>query len=63
MTPKELGEALTIGLFSDRETIRQAFDYAYDIADASDNPIAVRTAIHVVVNTIAKKLIEMGDEA
>lgn len=61
MTPKELGEALTIGLFSDRASIREAFDYAYDIADASDNPIAVRTAIHVVVNTIAKKLIEMGD--
>lgn len=61
MTPKQLGEALTIGIFSDRGTnIREAFDYAYTVADASDNPIAVRTAIHVVVNTIANKLIEMG---
>ena len=61
MTPKQLGEALTIGLFSDRETIREAFDYAYQIADASENPAAVRTAVHVVVNTIAKTLIDMGD--
>jgi hypothetical protein len=38
----------------------EAYDYAMQIAQASDNPAAVMTAIQVLVNTIAVELIAMG---
>ena len=61
MTPKELGTSLRCDLFADRPSIQEAFDYAIDVSRASDNPPAVMTAIFIVVNTIANKLIEMGE--
>lgn len=60
MTPQELGKSLRFGLVADRGTdIERAFADAYGIANATDDPNAVMTAIHLVVNTIANKLIEM----
>lgn len=61
MTPAELGKALKCELFGERRTIQEAFDFATEVARASDNPPAVMTAVFVVANTIATKLIEMGD--
>lgn len=62
MTPAELGKALRCELFADRGTnIKESLDYALNIAQASDNPQAVTTAVFVVVNTIANTLIEMGE--
>ncbi len=63
MNAAQLGKALHCGLFADRGTdIKAALEYANEIAGASDNPPYVLTAVYVVVNTIANKLIEMGGE-
>jgi hypothetical protein len=44
------------GLFSSRPTIEEAYDYAWKVAKASDNPVGVMTAVQVVVNTLVKQL-------
>ena len=51
-----LASGLYSPLFATKESIRDAILYAYDIAKASDNPAAVTTALHVVLNTIAEEL-------
>ena len=43
-------------LFAERDTVKEAYDYAMSIAKASDNPAAVTTAIHVLMNTISKDI-------
>lgn len=40
-----------IGLFSERQTLDEALEYAYMVARASDEPNAVITAVHVCLNT------------
>ena len=40
-----------IGLFSERDTLKEALEYAYMVARATDEPNAVITAVHVVLNT------------
>lgn len=49
-----LCKALQIPLFAERETIGEALDYAYSLGDP-----AVTTAVHVVLNTVAAKLLGM----
>ncbi len=62
MTPAQLGKSLRCNVFADRGTdIQAALDYALELAKASDDPPAMLTAVHVVVNTIANALIDMGD--
>jgi hypothetical protein len=51
-----LASGLYSPLFATRNTIKEAVTYAYDIAKASDNPAAITTALHVVLNTIAQEL-------
>lgn len=49
--------------FADRGTnIREAYEYAFEIAKASDNPPAVTTAVFVVTNTIANYLADMAGQ-
>lgn len=60
-TPQQLGKDLYSGLFATRDNLHDAYKYAIEIAEASDNPVAVITAIGVVVNTIAVQLMAMGD--
>lgn len=50
LTADELS-AYHVGLFATHPTLVGALDYAYKIAKASDNPPAVMTAVHVVLNT------------
>lgn len=62
MTPVQLGNALRFPVFADRGTdIQDAITYALQIANASENPPAVTTAVFVVVNTIANVLMEMKE--
>ena len=61
MTKEELYKSLHVGLFSERDTINIAYDYANDVAQSTDNPAAVMTAIQVVVNTIANELLKLED--
>ena len=56
MTKNQLAAQLRSGLFGSRETLEEAYEYASVIAQASDNPAAVFTALHVMMNTIAKQL-------
>jgi len=53
---QSLASGLYSPLFATRDSIKESITYAYDIAKASDNPAAVTTALHVVLNTIAEEL-------
>jgi len=56
MTKHELCVAMYSPLFAEYADVREAYNYAMQIAQASDNPAAVTTAIHVLMNSIAKQL-------
>ena len=56
MTKHELSLSIYSPLFAERDTLKEAYDYAMEIAKASENPAAVTTAIHVMMNTIAKEI-------
>lgn len=58
MTNIEFAKLLKNGMFAKRDTVKDAYDYAFDIANASDNPSAVITAIMVLSNTIANQIIK-----
>jgi hypothetical protein len=51
-----LASGLYSPLFATKESIRESLTYAYAIAKGSNNPAAVTTALHVVLNTIAQHL-------
>jgi uncharacterized protein YaaR (DUF327 family) len=51
-----LAQGLYSPLFATKESIKESISYAYSIAKGSDNPAAVTTALHVVLNTIAQHL-------
>jgi hypothetical protein len=54
----ELAHSLKCNLFADRGTdINAAYEYLLSIADASDNPPAVITAAHVLMNTVCNALL------
>jgi hypothetical protein len=52
----KLAHSIHAPMFADRETLREAFAFAHEVAKASDNPAAVMMAVYVVTNTIAKQL-------
>ncbi len=55
----QLANDLHIGLFASRDTIGEAFDFAEGMIDSmpeSGARAAARTALHVMVNSIAKQL-------
>jgi len=58
-TPQQFGKSLYSGLFATKADLPEAYNYAMQIAQASDNPAAVMTAIQVLVNTIAVELMAM----
>ena len=52
----QLASGLYNPLFATRDSIREAYEYAQQIAQSTKNPAAVTTAIHVLLNTIAEHL-------
>lgn len=54
------GKALHSSFFATPDTINDAYDQALQIANASENPAAVMTAVQVVINAIAQELMVMG---
>jgi hypothetical protein len=55
-----LADNISNGMFADRKTITEAYEYGAKIARAcGPNEIGVLTAIHVLMNTIAKTLKEI----
>lgn len=66
MTPKQLAADLRINLFADRGTdLKSAIEYSHAVFNTLEtgNSIAARTAMHVVLNTVANILDEMLDPA
>jgi hypothetical protein len=55
MTPVEL-KSFRQGIFSERETLREALEYAHMVAKGSDHPPAVLAAVYVVLNTVINEL-------
>lgn len=59
----KLAASLRSGFFSSRDTVEDAFAYAYDVIDAmpSESRAAAYTALHVMVNTIANEMLKKGE--
>lgn len=53
---KKYVDIAKVDLFSHRSTLQEAFDYAYQVARATDNPSSVMAAVHVVANSMAIKI-------
>ena len=60
MTKDELVHKLRCNMFSDRMTIEEAYDYAWKVARASDDQLAVMTAVQVLANTVANEVEKLG---
>lgn len=56
MTKDQLIEKLRSPMFADRPNIDDAYEYAHFMAQSTDCPAAVMTALQVVVNTICNEL-------
>jgi hypothetical protein len=61
----ELAKAIRHGLFAERATVKDAFDYAFDVIDSmrGANKVAATTALYVVLNTISNEIISNEKEA
>lgn len=62
MNLKEYAKSIECGLYSKRNTMDEALDYAYKIAQANEHPHAVITALWVVLNTVAQDLRQLDTE-
>lgn len=57
MTNTELANAIRHGLFAERDTLKEAYDYAFEVfRSLGKNEMAATTAFMVVMNTLAKEL-------
>lgn len=56
MTAHKLAHSIYSPMFGERETLKEAYEYVTKLAQSTDEPIAVLTAVHVMMNTIAKQL-------
>ena len=61
----ELAKAIRHGLFAERATVKDAFDYAFDVIDSmrGANKVAATTALYVVLNTLSKEIEKNEKEA
>ena len=63
MTQHELAHSIYSPMFGERETLKEAYDYVTKLARGSDDAVVVLTAVHVMMNTIAKQIEAMGETA
>jgi len=56
MTAHELALSIYSPMFGERETLKEAYEYVTQLAKASDDSVALLTAVHVMMNTIAKQI-------
>ena len=59
----ELAKALQNGMFGDRDSIQEAYDYAIELGKSRGCSPEMITAVQVVVNTIMKKIVEIEETA
>jgi len=59
MTNTELANAIRHGLFSERETLKEAMEYAFSVfRTLGPNEIAATTAMMVVLNTLSNEMLK-----
>lgn len=60
MTNVELAKSIRHGLFADRKTVKEAWDYAFDVINSlrDHDKIAATTAMMVLLNTISNEILE-----
>ena len=65
MTPHKLAHSIYSPMFGERETLKEAYEYVTAMAKRSDDGIVILTAVHVMMNTIAKEIekMEQGETA
>ena len=56
MTAHKLAHSIYSPMFGERETLQEAYEYVTKLAKASDDSVAILTAVHVMMNTIAKQI-------
>jgi len=65
MTKHELAASIKVGLFADRDTLEEAFEYTQtmfnSMPDAASRA-AARTALHVMLNSVAKQIEALPDQ-
>ena len=63
MNKHELAKSLRSGIFADRDTLQEAYEYVENIAKScgSENTIYILTAIHVLMNTIANEIAKIEE--
>lgn len=59
MTNVEIAESIRHGLFADRKTIKEAWDYAFEVINrmSDSEKVAATTALMVLMNTISKQIL------
>lgn len=63
MNTLDLAKSLQNGMFAERDTIREAYDYAIELGQSRGCSPEMITGIQVVVNTIMKKFIEIEEKS
>lgn len=57
MTNQELAKAIRHKLFAERDTLKEAYEYAFSVfRTLGRNELAATTALMVVMNTLANEL-------
>ena len=59
MTKQELADGLKNAIYAERDTIGEAFEYALEVAPHGG--VYTLTALHVLMNTIAKEIESLED--
>ena len=56
----ELAKSMRHNLFADRETVKEAWDYAFEVMNSlrQSDRVAAMTAMMVLMNTISKEIIK-----
>lgn len=60
----QLAESIRHNLFADRDTVKEAWDYAFEVMNRlrDGEKIAAMTAMMVLMNTISKEIIKNEEE-
>ena len=64
MTKHELAASIKVGIFASRDTLEEAFEYTETMFNSMPDPAhraAARTALHVMLNSVAKQIIALPD--
>lgn len=60
MSNVELAKSMRHGLFAERETVKEAWDYAFEVINSlpKSQKAAAMTAMMVLLNTISKEILK-----